>query len=149
MKFCHKCGAQCEDGAKFCKQCGAALADVNANQSQQTYEVPRQAQYTSADTNNSQNAYGNQNNYGNQNQYGGPAGGMNQRFPGIQERNIAIAVILSIVTCGLYGIYWMIKLNDEVNRSDQGREWKFRNLISDSWNFRLRNCKLLSDAGYN
>lgn len=53
MKFCHKCGAQCEDGAKFCKQCGAALADVNANQSQQTYEVPRQAQYTSADTNNS------------------------------------------------------------------------------------------------
>ena len=106
MKFCHKCGAQCEDGAKFCKQCGAALADVNANQSQQTYEVPRQAQYTSADTNNSQNAYGNQNNYGNQNQYGGPAGGMNQRFPGIQERNIAIAVILSIVTCGLYGIYW-------------------------------------------
>ena len=34
MKFCHKCGAQCEDGAKFCKQCGAALADVNANQSQ-------------------------------------------------------------------------------------------------------------------
>ena len=110
MKFCHKCGAQCEDGAKFCKQCGAALADVNANQSQQTYEVPRQAQYTSADTNNSQNAYGNQN------QYGGPAGGMNQRFPGIQERNIAIAVILSIVTCGLYGIYWMIKLNDEVNQ---------------------------------
>ena len=61
MKFCHKCRAQCEDGAKFCKQCGAALADVNANQSQQTYEVPRQAQYTSADTNNSQNAYGNQN----------------------------------------------------------------------------------------
>lgn len=56
MKFCHKCGAQCEDGAKFCKQCGAALADVNANQSQQTYEVPRQAQYTSADTNNSQMA---------------------------------------------------------------------------------------------
>ena len=41
---------------------------------------------------------------------------MNQRFPGIQERNIAIAVILSIVTCGLYGIYWMIKPNDEVNQ---------------------------------
>ena len=116
MKFCHKCGAQCEDGAKFCKQCGAALADVNANQSQQTYEVPRQAQYTSADTNNSQNAYGNQNNYGNQNQYGGPAGGMNQRFPGIQERNIAIAVILSIVTCGLYGWYWMYKMGEKCDQ---------------------------------
>ena len=60
-------------------------------------------------------------------QYGGPAGGMNQRFPGIQERNIAIAVILSIVTCGLYGIYWMIKLNDEVNQicgDTQASRWR-------------------------
>lgn len=109
MKFCHKCGAQCEDEAKFCKQCGAKLVDVNVNQNQQTYEVPPQSQYTSAETNG-------QNNYGNQNNYGGPAGDMNQRFPGIQVRNIAIAVILSIVTCGLYGIYWMIKLNDEINQ---------------------------------
>ena len=78
MKFCHKCGAQCEDEAKFCKQCGAKLADVNTNQNQYTYEVP--PQYTGTET------------------------------------NIAIAVILSIVTCGLYGIYWMIKLNDEINQ---------------------------------
>ena len=33
----------------------------------------------------------------------------------IQNRNIALCIILSIVTCGLYGIYWMIMLNDEVN----------------------------------
>ena len=33
----------------------------------------------------------------------------------IQKRNIAVAVILSIVTCGIYGIYWFIKLNDETN----------------------------------
>ena len=33
----------------------------------------------------------------------------------VQKRNIATAIILSIVTCGIYGIYWMIKLNDEVN----------------------------------
>ena len=24
-------------------------------------------------------------------------------------------MILSIVTCGIYGIYWLIKLNDEIN----------------------------------
>lgn len=33
----------------------------------------------------------------------------------IQNRNIALCIILSIVTCGIYGIYWMIKLNDEIN----------------------------------
>lgn len=112
MKFCHKCGAQCEDGAKFCKQCGAALADVTVNQNRQEYQVPPQQ-----NTYSNQNAYGNQNTYGNQNNYGygGSAGG-NQRFPGIQQRNIVIAVILSIVTCGIYGIYWMIKLNDEINQ---------------------------------
>lgn len=31
------------------------------------------------------------------------------------KRNIALSVVLSIVTCGIYGLYWMIKMNDEVN----------------------------------
>lgn len=31
----------------------------------------------------------------------------------VQERNIAVAIILTVITCGLYGIYWMIKLQDE------------------------------------
>ena len=26
----------------------------------------------------------------------------------IQQRNIAVCIILSIVTCGIYGIYWFI-----------------------------------------
>ncbi len=30
-----------------------------------------------------------------------------------KERNIAISIILSIVTCGIYGIYWFITLTDE------------------------------------
>lgn len=33
----------------------------------------------------------------------------------VEQRNIVTAVILSIVTCGIYGIYWLIKLNDEAN----------------------------------
>lgn len=34
---------------------------------------------------------------------------------GISSRNIALCIILSIVTCGIYGLYWLYKLNDEVN----------------------------------
>lgn len=34
----------------------------------------------------------------------------NIRLP---ERNIAVSVILSFVTCGIYGIYWFVKMTDE------------------------------------
>ncbi len=33
----------------------------------------------------------------------------------LEKRSVAVAVILSLITCGIYGIYWFIKLNDEVN----------------------------------
>ena len=31
------------------------------------------------------------------------------------RRSIPVAIILSIVTCGFYGIYWFIKITDEMN----------------------------------
>ena len=34
----------------------------------------------------------------------------------IQQRNIATCIILSIVTCGIYGLYWFVCLNDDANR---------------------------------
>lgn len=33
----------------------------------------------------------------------------------IQRREIAVCIILSIVTCGIYGIYWFICLTDDTN----------------------------------
>ena len=32
----------------------------------------------------------------------------------IQRRDVALAIILSIVTCGIYGIYWFIVMTDDV-----------------------------------
>lgn len=32
---------------------------------------------------------------------------------GIKERNLVLAIVLSIITCGIYSIYWMAKINDE------------------------------------
>ena len=31
----------------------------------------------------------------------------------INKRDLAVAIILSIVTCGIYGIYWFIVLTDD------------------------------------
>lgn len=36
-----------------------------------------------------------------------------------QERNIGLSIVLSIVTCGIYGIYWFITLNDEVKQKSK------------------------------
>lgn len=33
----------------------------------------------------------------------------------VQKRNIALCVVLSLVTFGIYGIYWFVKLTDESN----------------------------------
>ncbi len=33
----------------------------------------------------------------------------------VQQRSVALAIVLTIVTCGIYGIYWLIVLNDEIN----------------------------------
>ena len=30
--------------------------------------------------------------------------------------NLVLAIVFSFLTCGIYSIYWMIKLNDEVNQ---------------------------------
>lgn len=34
----------------------------------------------------------------------------------IQPRNIPLSIILTLITCGIYGIYWFIVLTDEVGR---------------------------------
>lgn len=34
----------------------------------------------------------------------------------ITQRNIAVAIILSLVTCGLYAIYWFIVLTNDVGK---------------------------------
>lgn len=33
----------------------------------------------------------------------------------MQQRSIPMYIILSIVTCGLFGLYWFIVLTDETN----------------------------------
>ena len=114
MKYCTKCGAVCPDNAQFCPECGSPLPEGSASQSHADNMNGGQA------NTNGQYSYGSGQNYQGQpnNNYGGPAyqdPGFQQNF-GITPRSIPVAIILSIVTCGIYAIYWMIKINDEVNQ---------------------------------
>ena len=33
----------------------------------------------------------------------------------VQERNIALCIILSLVTCGIYGLFWFVCLTEDTN----------------------------------
>ena len=58
---------------------------------------------------NVNNSYQNPNQNMNYGQGGGP-----YRAP-IKNRSIALCIILSIVTCGIYGIVWLISMADDLN----------------------------------
>ncbi|MCI8956753.1 MAG: DUF4234 domain-containing protein [Eubacterium sp.] len=34
----------------------------------------------------------------------------------IQKRSIGMCIVLSIITCGIYGLYWFVVLTDDANR---------------------------------
>lgn len=95
--FCKFCGSQVQNGEKFCPSCGSPM-----EKSQDTYNGAAPGGY--------QQTY-------NDAQYGGPqpmmGGGSYMTLP---QRNIAVCVILSIVTCGIYNIVWFINLTNETNQ---------------------------------
>ena len=110
--FCRNCGTQMEDGASFCPSCGAKVEAENATQTPNGGgQLALYNGQHGAQTPDGQPPYGGQ--PGAQPPYG------QQPFApapqGQNDRNIAIAILLSFVTCGIYAIYWFITLTDEVN----------------------------------
>lgn len=89
----------------------------SANEKETTFDNNGYTNNYNTDNNyNTNNNYTGNNAYNANNTYGNT--GYNNNFQQnsvITPRNIPLCVILSIVTCGIYGIYWMIKLNDEIN----------------------------------
>ncbi len=141
MKICPGCGAQCQDTARFCTNCGTPFemmrspgqTEPEGETAQDWYKYGGWQQSRNP---NSQYDGWQQNGQQGQYQYGGwqqngrqdQNGSYGQYDPyynrpapqynifGIRRRSIALAVIFTIITFGIYGIYWMIRINDEVNQ---------------------------------
>lgn len=113
MAFCPNCGSPVEAGAKFCTNCGATIqSGAQNNQYQQNngqYNYQQNQQYNQYQQYNYQQNQQYQQQY---RQYNGPV-----KPVSFGQRNIAMAIILSIVTCGIYAIIWMINLVDQLNEA--------------------------------
>lgn len=94
VSYCPKCGQPHEGNPPYCPSCGAPLSSQNAQESAQNFS--QNANQTFSD--------------GNMNQY------FTQSQPGIiPTRSIPLYVVLTILTCGLFGIYWLIMLVNDLN----------------------------------
>lgn len=89
--FCSNCGANNSDNQKFCSQCGAQLSGQQQFNQQQAYSQGMP------------NAY--------QTPFAQP-----MFVGGIQERNIVTAILLSVITGGIYGLYWLYCLTEDTNK---------------------------------
>jgi hypothetical protein len=113
--FCKNCGAQNADGQKFCSSCGTPIdqpqQQFNNNQQQFNNQQYGGQQYGGQPQYNQQ--YGGQAQY---NQYAQPNPNAFYPTPPIQNRNIALAVVFSIITCGIYLYYWLYCLTEDTNK---------------------------------
>lgn len=92
---CPNCGVYAGNGSRYCENCGAEAAESASFCSNCGADLKKKQPY------------------------GEPVTGTilsEEAIKNIQPRSIVVSIILSIVTCGLYGIYWFIVLTDEVNR---------------------------------
>ncbi len=109
--FCSNCGAQIEDESKkFCPFCGTNLAGDEQKQYQDYSYQQAQQQYNQA-----QQQYNQAQQYNQPQQQYDQAQFFGNSF-GLVERNIVTAIVLSFVTCGIYGLYWFICLTDDTNK---------------------------------
>lgn len=103
--YCKYCGTAIADGAQFCPNCGKSVSEPgqSAPQDSGAYVPPQEPAYNAPPsyTQNPTPVY---------------------YDCGLRQRDILTALILSIVTCGIYGIYWFVKLVDDVNKAANDQE---------------------------
>ncbi len=109
--YCPNCGTEVNEGSRFCPNCGATLESVNSNANTNfgsdfntSPAQPEGFDY---------NQYSQNNSYSTSSPF---------NTTGITKRNLALAIILSLITCGIYYIYWFVVLTDETNQVSNRQE---------------------------
>lgn len=98
--FCKKCGSQISDDTKFCPNCGAATGE-NFSAAADSFFDSAGKEMNGA-INDVRDTF-----------TGGNQGGFGQPLP--TNRGLFSYIVLTLVTCGIYGFYFIYKLAKDVN----------------------------------
>jgi len=85
--LCSKCDTRCDPNARFCGVCGEPSAQASQQHTQHNAPTTGPMGYGSAD--------------------GSAYNGAPVPFDLLEKKSIAVCIILSIVTFGIYSIYWL------------------------------------------
>lgn len=91
--ICLKCGVEAGKGKSFCQNCGNAVVEGAVICVKCGVSLKMNPQASANKTNTD----------------------------GIKERSLVTAIILSLVTCGIYAIFWFVSLTNEMNKAS-GKE---------------------------
>lgn len=128
--FCSKCGAQIADGVKFCPSCGAKIGGIDfndvSNKVNNAFDgVEKEIGSAVRDVRDSFN--GNDGYSNAQNSGAAPQGGKMRLKT---DRGLASYIILSIITCGIYGYYFIYQMAHDVNIACEGDGKKTGGLVA-------------------
>jgi len=118
MPFCTKCGNTLPEGSVFCAICGTAIGAHNNQPNVQTNNQPNvQTNSTQPIFQNNiyqQTFYQQPNNMNNQGQQTQAA--RIQGYPVKTNRSLLLYIVLTIFTCGIYGLVFIYSLAKDVNQ---------------------------------
>jgi len=115
MIYCPKCGAQNYESQRTCIRCSAPLPDLSTRQGphsgyQSVYQQPGMG-YQNPPQQSAQGAGGYES-------YQPPSYPVPAPYPMApligQDRSIALSVVLSIITCGIYLLIWQYMIGKEI-----------------------------------
>ena len=98
MKICPNCAKQNRNDTNYCTNCGYSLVSAPIKESPQD-KVQTPTKTLTAE----------------QEEFFRKAATKTVPLPLVAPRSIPVAVLLTFITCGMYGFYWMAKENDELN----------------------------------
>lgn len=123
--FCPKCGAQLPDNATFCSSCGTPIgAPANGGVQNGINNAQNYFQQAENSLGSEFRSVGNTFNGGANNGY--VPGGRRLRT----DRNLLVFILLSLVTCGIYELWFIYQLAQDVNTACEGDGEKTSGLVA-------------------
>ena len=98
MKICPNCAKQNRNDTNYCTNCGYSLIGAPIKESPSDQVVSPTKTMNKA-----------------QQEFFERAAQKTYYTPNILGRSVPMSIVLTLVTCGIYGLYWMMKENDDLN----------------------------------